>query len=252
MIVGSTIMIMTEGDKALFKQPPPNYEDCPICFLRLPTYHGGWQYRTCCGKVVCSGCIHACDKNDHLKCPFCRTLAPKSDEETIKIMTKRMEVGDALAIYSHGCDYYAGTCGVAQDYAKAFELHLSASDLGYAAAHHSVGFSYHTGRGVEVDKKKAMYYWNLAAREGDTSSRHNLGNTEVQAGNVNRALKHFMIAVRDGNAKSLEETKRLYTNGYATKDKYTKALRLYQSYLSEIKSIQRDEAAAYDDKNRYY
>ena len=46
------------NDIELFKQPPPN-EDCPICFLRMPTLWSGSSYMTCCGKMVCTGCIHA-------------------------------------------------------------------------------------------------------------------------------------------------------------------------------------------------
>ena len=46
--------------------------------------------------------------------------------------------------------------------------------------------------------------------------------------------------------------KQMYTDGYSTKEDYTKALQLYQAYLGEIKSKQRDEAAAYSDRYRYY
>ena len=40
-------------------------------------------------------------------------------------------------------------------------------------------------------------------------------------------------------------------DGDATKEVYTKALRSYQAYLDEIKSDQRDEAAAADDDEYY-
>ena len=43
---------------ALFTQPPP-LDECPICFLRVPILNLGKRYQTCCGKVICSGCIHA-------------------------------------------------------------------------------------------------------------------------------------------------------------------------------------------------
>ena len=61
-----------------------------------------------------------------------------------------------------------------------------------------------------------------------------------------------MIAVGSGNADSLQTIQRLYSNRYATKEDYTKALQFYQAYLGEIKSAQRDEAAAADDQYRYY
>ena len=53
-----------------------------------------------------------------------------------------------------------------------------------------------------------------------------------------------MIAVKEGYADSLKEIQELYSDGKATKDDYTKVLESYQEYLSEIKSPQRDKAAA--------
>jgi len=62
-----------------------------------------------------------------------------------------------------------------------------------------------------------------------------------------------MIAVRSGCGKSLEVIKELYTDGNATKEDYSKALRTYQEYLVEIKSVQRDKAAAFNsERYRYY
>jgi len=43
-----------------------------------------------------------------------------------------------------------------------------------------------------------------------------------------------------------------FLNGHTTKDDYMTALRLYQEYLVEIKSSQRDEAAAAHERYRYY
>ena len=45
-------------DEELFKQPPQPLEDCPICFQRMPLLPSGSQYMSCCGKVVCNGCMH--------------------------------------------------------------------------------------------------------------------------------------------------------------------------------------------------
>jgi len=62
-----------------------------------------------------------------------------------------------------------------------------------------------------------------------------------------------MIAVRSGEAESLKVIQLIYKDGHATKEDYMKALQSYQTYLGEIKSKQRDEAAAYDYENyRYY
>jgi len=41
-------------------------------------------------------------------------------------------------------------------------------------------------------------------------------------------------------------------DGHVAKDHYTNALRSYQAYLNEIKSDQRNKAAAFDAKYKYY
>jgi len=163
-----------------------------------------------------------------------------------------MEAGDAAAMFNLGCYYQNGTLGLSQDYTKALELSHRAAELGYASAYTNIGYAYYHGRGVEVDKKKAKHYYEVAAMGGDATARYNLGLLEESEGNTNRALKHYLIAARSGYSQSLKRIQQLYLNGHATKEEYTKSLQLYQTYLDEIKSDQRDQAAAANDKNRYY
>jgi len=165
---------------------------------------------------------------------------------------KRIDAGDPIAIFTIGCDYRDGANGFPQDYTKALELWHRAGELGHSDAYNNIGYVYDNGRGVEVDEKKAQHYYELAAMAGDPDARYNLGLVEDEKGNFDRALKHYMIAVRSGQNDSLEEIKELYTNGHVTKDDYMKALQLYQAYLAEIKSDQRDEASTADDDYRYY
>ena len=106
---------------------------------------------------------------------------------------------------------------------------------------------------MEINEKKANHYYKLAAIEGYVNARYNLGNNEQRAcNNMMRALKHYMIAAGGGFDKSLKEIQKLYSNGHATKDDYTKALHAYQAYLGEIKNGQRDKAAADNAICRYY
>ena len=89
-------------DEKLFTQPPPQFEDCPICFLRMPYLDSGSTYISCCGKVICTGCIYAVQsratKEEEDICPFCRT-PPPTEEEIIKRYEKRMKLNDTGAIY---------------------------------------------------------------------------------------------------------------------------------------------------------
>ena len=245
-------------DEKLFKTPPPLLDDCPICMIRLPTLATGRSYKACCGKLVCSGCAYApvfdhegnIDANG--KCPFCRTPAHDSDEEIIKRLEKRIELNDFRAMYSMGYYYAEGLYGLPQKHAKALELWHRAADLGHAGAHTNIGYSYKFGRGLEVDEKKAIEYTEIAAMRGCVEARNNLGLHEEGGRNYDRALKHYMIAAKGGSAKSLNNIKLLFSEGYATKDDYANALRSYQAHLDDIKSDQRDKAAAARENYQYY
>ena len=236
----------------LFKQPPQK-EDCPICMLPLPSLGTGSKYNTCCGKIICSGCHHAVQMRDNGVglCPFCRTPTP-NEEELVNRAKKRVEVGDAEAMYGLGLFYSEGMYGLQRNRTKALELWQQAGELGHADANFIIGNAYYNGRGVERDNTKADHYYELAAMRGNVSARFNLGNSEFRAGNWDRAVKHYMVAAENGHNNSVKNIRQLHMNGHATKEDYSKALRAYQSYLDEIKSKQRDEAAAAHDEFKYY
>ena len=180
------------------------------------------------------------------KCSFCRTPFPTSEASEIKRLKKRMEVDDTYAFFLMGYYYGVGECGLPQNSTKAMELWHKAGRDGYT----NLGHSYYNG--VERDTKMASHYYELAAMEGNSYARHNLGSGEYDAGNYDRALKHFMIAVKGGHTNSVKAIQEIYMDGHAAKDYYANALRSHQAYLDEIKSPQRDEAAALGDKYRYY
>ena len=256
---GEYIRLAAEShDEKLFNQPPSQYGDCSICFLRIPSLQTGYRYYECCGKIVCSGCSFA-PVYDHQgnyiakkTCPYCRAPTRASEDEILKRVKKRSEMNDPIAIFDLGWCHREGLRGLPQDYKKALEYWHRASELGYTNAYANIGNAYHNGEGVERDVKKAYHYYELAAIGGFVKARHNLGMEEEKAGNMDRALKHYMIAARSGESDSLKNIKGLYSRGYVTKIDYNAALQSYQTYLSEIKSGQRDEAAARLDFFRYY
>jgi TPR repeat protein len=132
------------------------------------------------------------------------------------------------------------------------ELWHQSAKLGYAAAYCNIGSAYHYGRGLEKDStKKAKQYWELAVIGRNTSGRFNLGVEEMKDGNPNRALKRFMIAVEEGHHESLKLIQEIYKAGLVTKDDYGKALQAYQAYVEEIRSDQRDKAAAHSEHCKY-
>jgi hypothetical protein len=80
---------------------------------------------------------------------------------------------------------------------------------------------------------------------GDVFARHNLGCDELEAGNIGRAMKHFILAARARHKKSLGNVKVGFKNGLVTKDEYANTLRAYQYQQDEMKSDSRDKARAH-------
>ena len=128
----------------------------------------------------------------------------------IERLKKRAEGGDAIAIRTLGCFYRDGSNGLRQNHRKAMKLLLRAGELGHAEAYNKVGYSYCNGRGVETDTVKGKYYYELAAMGGHVIARYNLGCVEHYAGNMNRAVKHWMISAGAGHDKSLKEIQELH------------------------------------------
>ena len=197
---------------------------------------------TCCGKRICGGCYY-CLRRD--VCPFCNTADPKSNEETIKRISERInKYNDPGAMNVLGGFYQTGRYDLPVDPLKALELFQRASELGFDEAHFNLGINYQKGVGVKVNKEKGLDHWKNAAMMGNAGARYNLGVIEFETGNYISSMKHFMIAANCGYQNSLDYIKYGFKQGYVSKEEFEKALRSYQSACDETKSEQRDRAAA--------
>ena len=236
-------------EEQLFREVEP--DDCPICFQPMPIDVGQTSFMICCGKTICNGCIYDMEMSEEgknkeglLLCPYCRTPKACSDEEQVKRVKKLMDKGNGEAFCFLAGYYNQGKYGLPQDYQKANELLLKAGELGYSDAYCNLGNSYHFGEGVAIDLKKAKYYYELAAVDGSTNARYNLGCIEGESGNVLRAYKYYMIAAKAGDKDSIDGVKEGYMNAAVTKNEYANTLRAYHERQKEMKSDSRDEAAA--------
>jgi len=230
-------------DEALFKDVEP--EECPLCFLMLPYESKTSSFMSCCGKVICNGCVYSMKVSEGKDlCAFCRTPPPISDKEDINRTKKMMVRGNAYA-FNHLAGYYVQGLGVSQDMSKSNELMLKAGQLGCASGYSNLGYSYHIGNGLGMDEKKAKYYFELAAMNGSVNARHNLGCLEREAGNHHRAYKHNIIAAKTGHKRSLDAVTDAYKKEFVTKDEYANILRAHHERQKEMKSDARDKAAMY-------
>jgi hypothetical protein len=234
-------------DKELFTQPDGSHlGECPLCFLPMPLGPRKSTFYSCCSKLICNGCVcsniisNKYDKVKALSCPFCREPAAASVEENKKRMMKRIKANDPAALNYVGVRrYHEG------DYNTAFGYYSKAAELGSEDAQFNLSVMYRYGYGVEKDEEKEVYRLEKAAIGGHYLARHELGRIENENGNIERAVKHFVVAATHGYERSMKELWTYYSAGSITKDDLEATLRTHKAALDEMKSLQRDEAEHY-------
>ena len=230
-------------DEILFKQPESNhYGDCPICCLPIPLDPKKSTLYQCCSKIICNGCNYVNQKREYERrlqnrCPFCRCAAPKTDEECIKQLMKRIEANDPVAMRQMGTERFKKG-----NYESAFEYWARAAALGDAHAHFQLSGMYREGKGVEKDMKRVLHHLKEAAIGGHPEARYNLAYFEDIV-RLDRAAKHWIIAANLGHDLSLECLKDAYTSGFISKEDFAAALRGHHTAIKATKSPQREEAA---------
>lgn len=245
-------------DELLFAQPP-HREDCPICMIPLPLQQTKQtKYFSCCGKVICLGCIVHSDLTQEGRgmaefCPFCRApeVYGKENDERIE---KRLQSNDPEAMVWSAV--MLSKTGKIQDGKKSIQLMKRAAELGLCTAHYNLGCSYSPHSGdqptndyVERDSNKALFHLEKAAIAGHGGARYSLGvSSSTHKGDKFSpsyiSMKHFMIGARSGYNQCLERVKEGFIGGMITKAEFEETLRMHKESLDEIKSEQRDKAAA--------
>ncbi|EJK45901.1 hypothetical protein THAOC_35462 [Thalassiosira oceanica] len=162
-------------------------------------------------------------------------------------IAKRMALDDANAYCQIAGDYSLGDSGKPLDYGRAFELYTRAAALGSPDAHYELGNMYRSGKGRDINVKKAKHHYQLGAIGGSVPARSNLAVIEAQQGKAKRAMKHFKITARNGFGKGIEGLRVGYSQGLGlvTKEELDEALLAYKAAVDEMKSEERDIAAKY-------
>ena len=234
-------------DNKLFTQPERSHlEECPLCFLPMQLDPTKRSFYSCCSSYICDGCDYSNDmSNGGDRCPFCREPAPKDDKEHEKRIVKRVKANDPAAMCYLGTKrYHEG------DHDKAFEYWTKAAELEDMDAHYLLSVVYYKGEGVAKDEEKEVYHWEKAAMGGHPIARHNLAVTEERNDNIDRAVKHFIIAANLGYEKSMKELWRHYSDGNIAKGELETTLRTHKAAIDAMKSPQREAVEAWRERQR--
>jgi len=229
-------------DKELFEQLEEScFGECPLCFLPMPLDHEKSTFFSCCCKLVCNGCEIADEiSSGDDRCPFCREPAVTGKEENDKRVMERVKVNDPNALRK------MGTRRIQEgDYETSFEYYTKAAELGDTIAHYQLGCMYYSGEGVERDEEKGICHWERAAIGGHHSARHNLACIEERNGNIERSVKHLIIAANLGCEDSMKDLWKHFSAGNITKEELESTLRTHKAAIDATKSAQRDAAETY-------
>ena len=224
-------------EELLFKQPESSHMgDCPICSLPLPI-DSRYIMFNCCSKRICRGCISRIVllETEASPCPFCRTPGAKTKEEVEKRRMKRVEANCPVALCIQGVKEYDDG-----DFDKAFEYLSEAAEMGNSEAHSRLADMYHDGEGVEQNEGKKIHHLEEAAIGGHPIARHNLGKLECDNNDLDRAVKHWIIAATQGHDVSLKALMRVFKMGYVEKEVLAAALRAHKAAVDATKSPQRE------------
>lgn len=231
-------------DEILFRQPESTHlGDCPICFLPF-LCSSDVDLKPCCSKLICNGCSLAnfCrERKEGLehKCPFCRHPEIDSFEQCVKLLTKRVEMNDPIALCLMGHQRYNEG-----EYDLAFEYWTQAAEMGDVKSHYRLSILYRHGLGVEKSEEKKLYYLEEAAIAGHPDARYNLGCIEAKNGRIDRAVKHWIIAANLGHDESIHLLKLFYKRGHMGKEDFASARLAYKTAVGLTKSPHREASKA--------
>lgn len=149
----------------------------------------------------------------------------------LKDLTPAAEAGNADAQGRLGEMYQTGR-GVDTDYEKALYWLQKAADQGNARAYLNLGLIYKNGLGVEKNDEKAKASFEAAAKGGDFKAPRYLGLYAQAAGDDEKAASWFKDAAEKGDITSQYYLGQAYEQGRGVKQDYTLAMQWYEKSAS--------------------
>ena len=233
----------TEKEVGPLGKVPPR-EECSICMRMLPIHESLHSYFPCCGKIICCGCDHqhSMKSGKERTCAFCREPMPRSDEEYLARLVKRVERKDPHALLNMAIFHGEGELGLPVDHAKCVDLLRESAGLGCPCAQYNLGNFRDDGEmGLEQDEEEALKYWEEAAEGGDIFSLHNLGCVEEGFGDHVAAMRHWRLSACGGMRRSMGALIDCFEDGLLRHGDLAETLQVFYRARAELKSDDRDQ-----------
>ena len=273
-------------------EPPPSIPipdpqvECVLCCHPLPLKLAESLYKSCCGKMICMGCILAqqrvlvigTDVKLPLKgskeeeqefmgighsertsvCPFCNAKDVFDDDtESLKRLYTRIDkYNDPKAMKMLGLYYMKGERGLPKNLKRGEELLKRSYDLGNPEAAFKLSFL-HSTRLVDNahepspfrDEARMLKYLEEGARRGNAACMIDLGARAAQSGDHEEAVRQYMIAACSGRDEAMQNLMTYYRPPLSaiSNDDFATTLRAHKVANDTRKSVPRDYWKRYDD-----
>lgn len=136
-------------------------------------------------------------------------LGTEQDEmRAANLYSAAAEGGSTKGQVRLGLMYHEGRV-LLRDYVEGTRLLCAAADAGDADGQLNCGLAYRAGRGVQTDDVLALSYWQQAADQGNILAMNVLGQTALEAGNIEQAATYLKQSADLGNAGGMYEYARL-------------------------------------------
>src|SRR6266852_1180522 len=142
-----------------------------------------------------------------------------SDEETVIVLKRDADQGNANAQVRLGYLYETGRGGLPKDDREALRLYRLAADQGNATAKNNLGVYSRDGRGgLTKDDREALRLFKLAADQGSPYGQNNLGGFYRDGGgglpkDDREAVRLYRLAADQGNASARVNLGYFYEKG---------------------------------------
>ncbi|EGB03067.1 hypothetical protein AURANDRAFT_34508 [Aureococcus anophagefferens] len=169
--------------------------------------------RICCCRKVCKSCER---KIGFGACPLCRISCPNDDAELLARLRRHVENEVPEAIRFLGDAYCEGRYGLVKSDKKAAKIWKRAVELGNVEAMVRLGYSYETGSGVKLDKKKAERLYRAAADRGHAVAQFNLGIRLHSEEKHEEGFRYYALAADQGYTNAENNLGCCYERGKGT------------------------------------
>tara|TARA_Y100001970_G_scaffold223914_1_gene275775 strand:+ start:991 stop:1452 length:462 start_codon:yes stop_codon:yes gene_type:complete len=103
----------------------------------------------------------------------------------------------------------------AVDEKEDFIYDLSLATQGVSVSQYNTGINYFTGRGIDKDLEKAVYWYQRASEQGHSKAPFNIAiiyaNGDIKGKNFSLALEYFRLSADRGNKEAKEFLKKINT-----------------------------------------